>query len=249
MEKNQKETWDEVITYLPIIEKMASLYYISSFSYEDLYQEACIAVYESIPDYDSTRGCSISSFLISRIKYRFFDLFAANKFETSVPYGTCVQAHKLYRLQQKELVSTNQYLTISEASSKMKLPESTIKTLEDLNRRMLRLQSVPLPSFYVNDSIDDDSEEFPEVVSEKSMISDVDVEEEVLSKVMIGQILEETELLPEQKRNAILYHLGFITGKEETFRNITKITGNCHQNESKHYHTGIKSLQKKFLDK
>lgn len=251
MEKIYDEKWNLVMEYLPIIESMATIYCSDTFSYDDLYQEACIAVYENISDYDVTRGSSISSFLTARIKYRFFDLFARNKYEPFVPASYCVKAHKLYRLQQKEKISTGSFLTISEAALEMKVPEATVRVLENLNRRALRVQSVSLPSFYVNDvnEGDIDLEEFPETTPKKSMISDIDVEEEAILNVLVDYIKEEIDHLSEPKKQAILYHLGFVTGKEETFRDIAKIVGYSFQNVQKHYNSGIKILQKSLLEK
>ena len=241
--------WDFVLEYLPIAKKMAESYRNSLISYDDLYQEACFAIYDSISDYDSDRGISLSSFLMYRIRYRFYDLFAQNKFEVYVPLNYCRQAFRLHRLQQRTKISTGEYLSNKEAGEILNLSEITIETLDSLNRRMIRHMTESLPEFYVNDvlenSVYDDNS--GEEIFLESMISDSNVEADFIQKDLVEDAMRQIENLSEKRKKVILYRLGFITGEKEKFKTIAKIMGGTPQNAKQQYSSGIKSLRKMVL--
>lgn len=252
MEKNCENQWDLVMECLPIIEKMAKSYHNRLIGYEDLYQEACIAVYENILDYDETRGMSISNFLAKRIKYRFCDLFAMNKFEVFVPISYRRKAFKLHKLQQKVYLSKGDYFSTKEAAEALNCSEITVKVLENLNLNMTRFKNCKSDLIYENDIMDE--EEFNEVADlwhkkyAHCFISEMDVEDDAISHVLAEQVLSQIDELSDKRKQAILFHLGFITGSEETFASVAEAFGGTRQNAQQHYDLGIKVLKKSFLE-
>lgn len=248
MERVYDERWDIVIEYLPMIEKMARIYSSPTFGYGDLYQEACLAVYENILDYDESRGMPISSFLMERIRYHFFSFFATNKFEAFVPTSYCIKSHNLQSLQQKSYLMNGKYLTNKEAAERLKYSEVTVEVLEKLNLQMPRSKSLSLEVYDGYDEMEASSCDYLIESIVNSLISDIDVSEEAIAHSLCEDILKELYQLPEKNRLSILYRLGFITGKVETFPDIGKLIGGTKQNAQQHYNRGIKILKKSFLE-
>lgn len=251
MEKKCENRWDAVVKYLPIIEKMAKSYQSRLIGYDDLYQEACLVVYESVLDYDESRGMSISNFLAERIRYRFCDLLAVNKFEVFVPLSYCRKAYSLHRLQQKAYLSNGKYLSFQEAADALNYPEITVKVLENLNLNGTRFKGYNSDLIYENDDYDEEKYfnqdiELWQKKYAQYLTSDINVEEEAVSKVLVEEILNQVDGLSDKRKQSILFHLGFVTGREETFASAAKFFGGTRQNAQQHYDLGMKILQKNF---
>ncbi len=256
MDKIYDNKWDVVLEYLPLAEKMANIYQNTLISYDDMYQEACLAIYDSIADYKPDRDTSLLTFLTNRIRYRYYDLLAINKFEVYVPPAYCRAAFRLHRLQQKAQISTGSYLSNQEAGEKLNLSETTVEVLGSLNRRMLRHMTSSLSDFCevfyddMDETMDENNETIKRVYEEyeELMRSDLDIEEDFIMQDFLEYAIKQIEYLPEKQRQTVLYRLGFITGKKEKFKNIAKIMGGVHQNAQKQYHSGIKNLRKLILN-
>lgn len=253
MEKKCENKWDLVVKYLPIIEKMAKSYHNRLIGYDDLYQEACLTVYESISDYDESRGMSISSFLTDRIRYRFFDLLASNKFEAFVPLSYCRKAYSLHRLQQKTYLSSGKYLSVQEAAVILKYSEVTVKALENLNLNGTRFKGNNSDLICENDIFDEEEYfnydvELWQKKYAQYLTSDINVEEGAISQVLVEEILNQVNGLSDKRKQSILFHLGFVTGNEETFASVAEAFGGTRQNAQQHYDLGIKVLRKSFLE-
>ncbi len=256
MKREEKDIWDQVIEYLPLIEKMANIYSSknSLLEYEDLYQEACMVVYNKISSYDPSRGATLESYLISQIRYRFFDLFNMNKFVVYVPLIYAREAYKLSRIQGKSKIEIGKYLSAEEIKSQVNLSQDTIEILELANRTMYRSMTTSISDFIeipVDDMPEDDVDIdmiIRERNCESSMISDTNIEDEFVFSSLREDMYERLDNLNKKQQESILYHLGFITGQVELFRDIAERVGGSKQNAHKHYCKGIKQLQKVMLE-
>ena len=250
MEKKDT-TWDEVIEYLPLIEKMAKTYSGELLDYDDLVQEACFVVLENLPKYDSSRGASITTYLCNMIRYHYFDLLTSAQFSYSVPIVTSRNAYRLHRLNQETKVSIGDYLTDSEKSKKLKMSLSTIKVLDQLNRTMRRSRMVSLEKFiYENeepmiqlDSENNFSERFIDFIPGED-----NVEEAVINSITMKEIFDSMDRLTQKQKEIILYRLGFVTGKAETLESTAKVFGGSLNNIHQQYKRGVKKLKKSLLD-
>ena len=251
MKKYNDTTWDEVITYLPLIEKMANTYSGELLDYDDLVQEACFVVFDKLSKYDPNRGASITTYLCNMIRYHYFDLLSSAQFSYHVPDATCNKAYELYRLNQKEKASTGKILTDDEKAIKLDMPLSTIKSLEQLNRTMRRSRAISLQEIiYQNEEpmiqIDSENvftEHFIDILPGRDCMED-----DVIDSIMVEEIFHCMDELPEKQKKIILYRLGFITGEEETLESIAKAFDNSINNIHQQYRKGIKKLRKAFLD-
>lgn len=251
MEKCCDTIWEEVITYLPIIEKMANIYSGELLDYDDLVQEACFVVFENLSKYDSSYGASIKTYLCNMIRYHYFDLLSSAQFSYHVPSATCNKAYKLYRLNQKEKAFTGKNLTDDEKAAKLDMSLSTIKSLEQLNRTMRRSRAISLEQIiYENeepviqmDSENDFTERFIDILAGKDQ-----VEDDVIDSIMVEEIFRCMDELTEKQKQILLYRLGFITGREETLESIAKVFDNSINNIHQQYKKGIKKLRKAFFD-
>jgi len=255
MRREEKDLWDTVIEYLPLIEKMVYLYLhkIDGYEYDDLYQEACIVVYDQIPKYDPSRGMSLERFLIIQIRYHFLDLLNKNKFVVYVPliYGRA--AYRLVRVQAENKIKTGNYLSPVELKEQVNLSQSAIEALEISNRTMCRNMTTSLSDIEeaFGDSIEEDMDAEKERRKknfEESFIWDVDMEEDFIFSSLKEDMYEKLDHLSPKQRECILYHLGFMTEEKELFRDIAKVIGGSTQNAHKLYKRGIKQLQKTMLE-
>lgn len=251
MEKKYDEMWDKVVTYLPLIEKMASIYSGELLDYDDLVQEACFVVYENLSKYDSSRGASITTYLCNMIRYHYYDLLTAAQFSFSVPDVTGINAYRLHRLNQKTKLLTGDYLTDLEKVKKLNMSLTTIKSLEHLNRTMKRSRMTSLEeTIYENeepviqmDSENDFIERFMDIVP-----GEYNVEEFVIDSITLEEIFHSMDTLTKKQKEILLYRLGFITGKEETLESIAKVFDNSINNIHQQYKRGVKKLQKSLLN-
>ena len=256
MEKEEKNVWDLVIEYLPLIEKMANIYSDRNhfLEYEDLYQEACMVVYNKISSYDSSRGMSLENYLISQIRYRFFDLLNMNKFITHVPLGYAREAYRILQIQEKSKMETGEYLSSAEIKKKVDLKLDTIEILNLANRTMYRSMTTSLSDFIeipVGDMHEEDVDtdmEIREKVCEESLICDVNIEGHLIFSSLRDDMYERLDSLTKKQQESILYHLGFITGEVEPFCRIAKNTGGSKQNVQQNYKRGIKKMRKVMLE-
>lgn len=256
MEKEEKDVWDQVIEYLPLIEKMANIYSDRNhfLEYEDLYQEACMVVYNKISSYDSSRGMSLENYLISQIRYRFLDLFNMNKFITHVPLGYAREAYRILQIQEKSRMETGEYLSAAEIKKKVDLNPNTIEILTLANRTMYRSMTSSLSDFIeipVDDMQEDDVDinmKIRETVCEESLICDINIEDNLIFSSLREDMYEKLDSLNKKQQESILYRLGFITGQVELFRDIAERVGGSKQNVHKHYYNGINQLRKVMLE-
>lgn len=251
MERKYDEMWDEVVTYLPLIEKIARTYSGELLEYDDLVQEACFVVYENLSKYDSNRGTSITTYLCNMIRYRYFDLLTSAQFSFSVPDVTGMNAYRLHRLNQKTKALTGDYLTNLEKAKELNMSLTTIKSLEHLNRTMRRSRMTSLEeTVYENEepTIQMDSENgFIERFMD-TIPGEDNVEDLVINSITIEEIFHSMDILTKKQKEIILYRLGFITGKEETLENIAKVFDNSINNIHQQYKRGVKKLQKSLLN-
>lgn len=256
MEKERKDLWDRVIEYLPLIEKMANIYVhkIHGYTYEDLYQEACIVVYNKISSYDTSRGMRLERYLISQIRYRFLNLFNLNKFVVYVPLSYGREAYRILKIQEESKIETGEYLSTEELKEKLNLSQDTIEILGLANRTMYRSMTTSLSDLYeiaIEEMLEDDVDvdmEIREKNCEEPMIGDIDIEGDFIFSSLLEDMYKKLDGLSKQRRESILYHLGFITGKEEIFCDIATKIGGSKQNAHKHYCKGIKELRKTMLE-
>ena len=250
MEKCSNTTWNEVITYLPLIEKMANIYSGELLDYDDLVQEACFVVFDNLSKYDPSCGASIKTYVCNMIRYRYFDLLSSAQFSYYVPGATCKKAYRLYRLNQKEKVLTGEFLTDDEKAMKLDMSLTTIKVLDQLNRTMRRSRVISLEEIiYENeepmirmDSENGFTERFIDIIPGSD-----NVEDDVIDSIIVEEIFDCMSELTEKQKQILLYRLGFITGKEETLESIAKVFDNSINNIHQQYRKGVKKLKKAFL--
>ena len=261
MKVDEKDTWDQVIEHLPLIEKMACIYSnkvygYQTLEYEDLYQEACMVVYQKISSYDPNRGMTLEGYLISQIRYRFFDLFNMNKFVVYVPLVYAREAYKILKMQEEVRKETGEYLSVEKIQEKVNLSQETIEILGLANRTMCRsmttslseFMEIPVDSILGSEDEVDLDREIREHTCEESMLGVVDIEEDIIFSYLKEDMYRKLDCLNENQREHILYHLGFITGKVELFREIAENFGGSKQNAHKHYCKGINTLRKTMLE-
>lgn len=249
MEKIDENRWEEVISYLPLIKKMARAYSGELLEYDDLVQEGCFVVYDCLSKYDSNKS-SKSTYLSNMIRYRYYSILTCSRFSFSVPDIMCKYAFRLHRLEQKNRVLTGNFLTTEEMQEKLKQPLKTIKNLDILNRRMTRSQVTHLEEYnYENeemvdkiDSENDFSDRFIDFVP-----CDINAEEEAINLTILEDTMDKLGTLTEKQRQSVLYYLGFITGKKETYQRTGDFIGCSYQNAAKNYNKGIKQLRKSVL--
>lgn len=250
MQKDMDKKWEAVIEYLPLIECMAKSYSHMFIPYDDLFQEACFVVYDNISSYNSDLGKTLYSFLATRIRYRYLDLFNIGNFGFTVSLPSSRRAFKLRRLQEKVENSTGGSLSIEEIKEQLDFSEKTITSLEELNHRMALSKILPLPDFSVSDEADDSDfiENDGQVVEFiSSLVEEINVEDEVIQKILLEDLENVfNQVLTKQQMLAILYRLGFVTGEVLTFTKVASIIGGTRQNAQQCYKDGIKCLQKYF---
>ena len=260
MEIVEKDIWDQVIEYLPLIETMAHIYSdkvhgYSFLEYDDLYQEACIIVYQKVSSYDSNRGRTLENYLIMQIRYRFFDLINMSKFVVYVPLCYAKEAYRISKIQEEHRIATGEYLSIEELEKRISnLSPTTIQSLGFLNRTMGRSITTSLSEFVeipidcISEDDIDVNMELREKHCEESLLYHAGIEEDIIFSDLRKDMYQKLDHLNQKQRETILYHLGFITGKQELFREIVERFGGTKQNAQKHYKKGIKKLQKVMLD-
>jgi len=67
-------------------------------------------------------------------------------------------------------------------------------------------------------------------------------------QVLVEEILNQVNGLSDKRKQSILFHLGFVTGNEETFASVAENFGGTRQNAQQHYDLGMKVLKKSFME-
>ncbi|MCY9807145.1 sigma factor [Lentilactobacillus senioris] len=72
-------------TYLPIVKKLQSEFYITNFEADDWYQEAQITLFRSTQKFDSTKNVTFGSFYKRNLHNRVIDLIRESQAKKRIP--------------------------------------------------------------------------------------------------------------------------------------------------------------------
>ena len=189
---------------LRLVVRIASNYFNSNFQMLDLIQEGNIALMKAVDCYDESLGYKFSSYAAKIINRDIYEYVRENSSLIKIPPYAISQVYKFRKAVSEFVEQNGRYPSFDEIEKltgvKRKVVFSFVGQLENI------------------ENID--------LISEDSLISDSNVEENVLSMDINKRLIELlSEKLSEQELNVILMRVGYVTGVPMTNLEISKIVG------------------------
>ena len=243
----EQERWEQVLSFKSMIYITAKNYCMYGIDLEELIQEAFLYLYLELPKFDPNRGMKISSFVIQRLRYFYWQLINENNYMVHMPREQRYQCFKIEQLNMRNFMFYHRNLTSEELAVLLELPLDKIELLSKTYHSFRREAVLSLEELVNLSEYDEDSFYKDLYPYFSGFTSDEDLLESYCEKEKVETILNH-ESLSDKERETLLYRFGFYTGCEETFETISNHFDETLANSHKRYKKTIKKLQENFRE-
>lgn len=162
---------------LNLVRQIANIYKSKiNMDYDDLFQAGCIVLVLAVDGFDETKGYKFSIYASSMIKGEILKYITSNLHNFHIPQTVQSNVYKY-----KKLKEQNKLLEDNEISKMMNI------SIDQLNR--IKKQSNAIDSINIT-SIDDVKYSDSDITIADELKSDINIEEDVLKKILDDEILE-----------------------------------------------------------